>query len=61
MKNFKSLALVFAAAIIALGVNAQASSTKAKPAAKKTEAKKPAAKTDAKKPAAKTDSKKSSK
>jgi hypothetical protein len=39
MKSFKSLALVFAAAIISLGVSAQASTT-AKPAAKKTEAKK---------------------
>jgi hypothetical protein len=39
MKSFKSLALVFAAAIISLGVNAQASTTTtAKPAAK-TEAK----------------------
>lgn len=64
MKSFKSLALVFAAAILSFGSFAQASNT-AKPAAKsdaKTStakpAAKPAAKADAKKGAAKSDAKK---
>jgi hypothetical protein len=63
MKSFKSLALVFAAAVISLGSFAQTSTTKpaAKSDAKKTEAAKPAAKTAAKtetKSTAKTTAKK---
>ncbi len=58
MKSFKSLALVFAAAVISLGSFAQASTTTpAKPAAKSTAAKpatKPATKTPAVKGATKS-------
>jgi hypothetical protein len=57
MKNFKSLALVFAAAIISLGVNAQAATT-AKPAAKADTKKTAVKKADTKATAPKADAKK---
>lgn len=58
MKSLKSLALVFAAAVIALGVNAQGAEKKEVKAAAKTEAKKEAKKVEAKADAKKGEAKK---